>query len=97
MTKPDDIPQWAWGKAEANMMAAFAANSLGRKVSDREMVARAILSAVEEERERNGAYRQAVEAIADADPVNIALDPSWPIRVAGAARREIRSRKETYE
>jgi len=48
MTKPDWCPTDVWETVRAAEMATFVARSTGRKVSDKEMLARAILA----ERER---------------------------------------------
>lgn len=58
MTKPDDVPQWAWDKAEEPSQVCFdGAVDLYETGMDgvdlQAVIARAILSAVEEERAVN--------------------------------------------
>lgn len=62
MTKPEDVPQWAWEKA-GTVQHTFCNNhhlwgELGAEKTDalHEIIARAILSAVEEEREAIASY-----------------------------------------
>lgn len=45
--KPDDVSQEAWDAAGIAIAAAFAANSLGRKVTETETIARAIMAETE--------------------------------------------------
>jgi hypothetical protein len=44
--------------------------------------ARKVIEELREERDR---LREALREIVEADPVDLALDPTWPQRIAGAA------------
>lgn len=46
--------------------------------------------AMQERSNRAEGLEDALQEIADADPVDLALDPNWPQRIAAAALKEFR-------
>lgn len=72
--KPDDVSQEAWDAAGSAIAAAFAANSLGRKVSDVEVIARAIDAAKAEEREEIARMAEEMGKVAGEEALMVFAD-----------------------